>query len=103
DNDHPHSSERHACAHGGARGTAVARGAAGLRFKEATDILPGIAARLREEEQPDIVVLVSDYGFAQEVSIARRVDGIDVVPGWHSPRVDRGCNCRSTQSALVAS
>ncbi len=57
---------------------------AGLRFAEAGDVLPQTVARLRDTERPDVVVLLSHYGFAQEVEIARRVDGIDVILGGHT-------------------
>lgn len=57
---------------------------AGLRFADAEDVLPAAVARLRDQERPDLVVLVSHYGFAQEVEIARRVEGIDVILGGHT-------------------
>ena len=57
---------------------------AGLRFADAEDVLPETVARLRDAERPDLVVLVSHYGFAQEVEIARRVQGIDVILGGHT-------------------
>lgn len=57
---------------------------AGLRFLDALDVLPELIATLRETERPDLVVLVSHYGFAQEVAIARAVDGIDVILGGHT-------------------
>lgn len=57
---------------------------AGLRFLEAGDVLPELVASLRDRERPDLVVLISHYGFAQEVEIARRVDGIDVILGGHT-------------------
>jgi len=57
---------------------------AGLRFTDALDVLPDLIATVRERERPDLVVLVSHYGFAQEVEIARQVDGIDVILGGHT-------------------
>lgn len=57
---------------------------AGLRFLDALDVLPEVIGTLRESERPDLVVLVSHYGFAQEVAIARVVDGIDVILGGHT-------------------
>ena len=39
---------------------------------------------MRDAEHPDITVLISHYGFAQEVAIARAVDGIDVILGGHT-------------------
>lgn len=57
---------------------------AGLRFLDALDVLPELVATVRERERPDLIVLVSHYGFAQEVAIARRVQGIDVILGGHT-------------------
>ena len=57
---------------------------AGLRFLDALDVLPELIGTLRERERPDLVVLVSHYGVAQEVAIARAVDGIDVILGRHT-------------------
>ena len=57
---------------------------AGLRFLDALDVLPPVIAEVRAREKPDAVVLLSHYGFAQEVAIARRVDGIDVILGGHT-------------------
>lgn len=56
----------------------------GLRFADALDVLPGIVSAIRDAEQPDITILISHYGFAQEVAIARAVDGIDVILGGHT-------------------
>lgn len=57
---------------------------AGLRFSDALDVLPVAIAAVRDRDRPDLVVVVSHYGFAQEVEIARRVDGIDVILGGHT-------------------
>ena len=57
---------------------------AGLRFGDALDVLPRVLASVRDAEHPDITVLISHYGFAQEVAIARAVDGIDVILGGHT-------------------
>ena len=57
---------------------------AGLRFTDALDVLPSAIAEVRDRDRPDLVVVVSHYGFAQEVEIARRVDGIDVILGGHT-------------------
>lgn len=57
---------------------------AGLRFTDALDVLPAAIAAVRDRDRPDLVVVVSHYGFAQEVEIARRVDGIDVILGGHT-------------------
>ena len=57
---------------------------AGLRFDDAVEVLPEVIASIREQERPDVVVLLSHYGFAQEVSIARAIEGIDVILGGHT-------------------
>lgn len=57
---------------------------AGLRFLDALDVLPPLIAQVRARERPDAVILLSHYGFAQEVAIARRVDGLDVILGGHT-------------------
>lgn len=62
---------------------------AGLRFAEAHTVLPEVIARVRDSERPDVVVLVSHYGFAQEVAIARETEGIDVILGGHTHDVLR--------------
>lgn len=62
---------------------------AGLRFLDALEVLPPLIAELRHAEAVDIVVVVSHYGFAQEVAIARAVDGIDVILGGHTHDVLR--------------
>lgn len=57
---------------------------AGLRFLEPADVLPELVASVRDRERPDLVVLISHYGFAQEVELARRIEGIDVILGGHT-------------------
>lgn len=57
---------------------------AGLRFSEALDVLPRALALARDAERADVMVLISHYGFAQEVAIARAVEGIDVILGGHT-------------------
>lgn len=62
---------------------------AGLRFLDALDVLPAIVTRMRERERAQMVVVISHYGFAQDVTIARAVDGIDVILGGHTHDVLR--------------
>ena len=57
---------------------------AGLRFDDALEVLPALIADIRDRERPDLIVLLSHYGFAQEVRIARAIDGIDVILGGHT-------------------
>jgi len=48
---------------------------AGLRFLDALDVLPEMVATVRDRERPDIVVvLVSHYGFAQEVTRVQQLE-----------------------------
>ena len=57
---------------------------AGLRFLDALEVLPPLIATLRAKEKPDLIVLLSHYGFAQEAAIARLVNGIDIILGAHT-------------------
>ena len=45
---------------------------------------PWSVASVRDSDHVDLVVLISHYGFAQEVAIAGAVDGIDVILGGHT-------------------
>ena len=56
----------------------------GLHFTLGNAELPGHIARLREEEDVDLIVVVSHLGFPQEVKLAREVDGIDVLLSGHT-------------------
>lgn len=60
------------------------RFAAGLRFPDARRVLPGAVERLRDEEDCDVVVLVSHLGFAQDVALMREIEGVDVVLSGHT-------------------
>jgi sulfur-oxidizing protein SoxB len=60
------------------------RFAEGLRFPQPASVLPRWIDRLRRDEGADIVVVVSHYGFPQEVALAREVDGIDIVLSGHT-------------------
>ncbi len=46
--------------------------------------LPGYIETLRQDEQVDLVVLISHLGYPQEVKLARRVEGIDVLLSGHT-------------------
>lgn len=56
----------------------------GLYFTLGNEELPGYIARLRQEEQVDLIVLVSHLGFPQEMKLAAEVDGIDVLLSGHT-------------------
>jgi 2',3'-cyclic-nucleotide 2'-phosphodiesterase (5'-nucleotidase family) len=56
----------------------------GVRFTLGNKELPGTIARLKNEEQVDLVVVISHLGYAQEVKLAREVDGIDVLLSGHT-------------------
>ncbi|MFO8184902.1 MAG: bifunctional metallophosphatase/5'-nucleotidase [Candidatus Aegiribacteria sp.] len=56
----------------------------GLRFTLGNRELPGWISRLRKDEDVDLVVVLSHLGFAQEVKLAREVDGIDVLLSGHT-------------------
>ena len=51
----------------------------GLRFTVGCEELPGWIAHVKEEEQSDLVVVLSHLGFAQDVQLASQVSGIDVL------------------------
>ena len=52
----------------------------GIREEEARDLI----ADIREEEDPDLVVVASHGGFGMDQKFARRVDGIDVLLSGHT-------------------
>lgn len=58
--------------------------AAGLRFPDPHTTLPRCVARLRHEQGAELVVAVSHLGFAQDVALARAVDGLDVILSGHT-------------------
>lgn len=58
--------------------------AAGLRFPAAQTTLPRCVEKLRRDEAVDLVVLVSHLGYAQDVALARQLDGLDVILSGHT-------------------
>lgn len=56
----------------------------GIYFTLGNEELPGYIDKLRNEEQVDLVVLISHLGFPQEMKLAREVDGIDVLLSGHT-------------------
>lgn len=56
----------------------------GVYFTLGNDELPRIIQQLREEEQVDLVVVLSHFGFPQEVKLAQKVDGIDILLSGHT-------------------
>lgn len=56
----------------------------GLRFTTGDAELPGCVSRLREQEQADLVVLLSHCGFPQDVDLLTRHQGIDVCLSSHT-------------------
>ncbi|WP_218162465.1 bifunctional UDP-sugar hydrolase/5'-nucleotidase [Alkalibacterium sp. 20] len=56
----------------------------GVRFTLGKDELPGIIETLREQEQVDLVVLVSHLGFPQDMKLVSEVAGIDVCLSGHT-------------------
>lgn len=64
--------------------------AAGLRFPDVHSRIPTCITRLRVEEDCDLVVALSHLGFAQDVALAREVEGLDVILSGHTHnRLDR--------------
>ncbi len=56
----------------------------GVYFTLGNEELPAIIQQLREEENVDLVVVLSHFGFPQEVKLAREVDGIDILLSGHT-------------------
>ncbi|MCY4468974.1 MAG: bifunctional metallophosphatase/5'-nucleotidase [Thiotrichales bacterium] len=52
----------------------------GIREEEARELI----AEIREEEDPDLVVVTSHGGFGMDQKFARRVDGVDVLLSGHT-------------------
>ena len=58
--------------------------AAGLRFPDVSERVPRSIERLHGRDDVDITVLVSHLGFAQDVALARAIDGIDIILSGHT-------------------
>lgn len=56
----------------------------GIYFTLGNEELPAIIAELRRKDKVDLVVLLSHFGFPQEVKLAGEVDGIDIVLSGHT-------------------
>lgn len=56
----------------------------GLRFNEPSNSLPRCIAKLRREAGVDLIVVVSHFGFPQDVKLAKEVEGIDVLLSAHT-------------------
>lgn len=62
----------------------------GIRFTLGNEELPESIRTLREQEQVDLVVVLSHLGFPQDVKLAHEVAGIDVLLSGHTHnRMDR--------------
>lgn len=56
----------------------------GIYFTMGNEELPGYIAELKEEQDVDLVVVLSHLGFPQEIKLAEEVDGIDVLLSGHT-------------------
>lgn len=56
----------------------------GIYFTLGNEELPPIIKQLREEEQVDLVTVLSHFGLPQEVKLAKEVDGIDILLSGHT-------------------
>ena len=56
----------------------------GIRLTLGNEELPGHIRRLRDEEDVDVVVVLSHLGFPQDVKLAAEVSGIDVLLSGHT-------------------
>jgi S-sulfosulfanyl-L-cysteine sulfohydrolase len=57
---------------------------AGLRFLDPVDVLPNAIAKVRRGSGAELVVVVSHWGFAQDVQLAQEVQGIDIILSSHT-------------------
>lgn len=57
---------------------------AGLRFLDPLDVLPNAIGKLRREQGAALIVVVSHWGFAQDVQLAQEVQGIDIILSSHT-------------------
>ncbi|WP_083270658.1 bifunctional metallophosphatase/5'-nucleotidase [Bacillus marinisedimentorum] len=58
--------------------------AKGVYFKEAEKELPYLIHKVKQEENADIVILLSHQGFAQDMELLKEVRGIDVILSGHT-------------------
>lgn len=56
----------------------------GVRFTNGVDELPGWIEHLRAQERVDLVIALSHLGYPQDIALAKRVDGIDVLVSGHT-------------------
>src|SRR5699024_6670769 len=56
----------------------------GVYFTLGVEELPPIIKKLREEENVDLIIVLSHFGFPQEVQLAKEVEGIDVLLSGHT-------------------
>lgn len=56
----------------------------GVRFTVGCDELPGWIAHVKQQEQAELVVVLSHLGFPQDVKLASQVAGIDVLVSGHT-------------------
>jgi len=62
----------------------------GLRFTQGVEELPGILATITSTENPDLIVVMSELGLAQNIQIGREFKDIDVVLSAHTHEVTLG-------------
>lgn len=56
----------------------------GIRMTLGDEELPGYIKKLRQEEQVDLIVVLSHLGYPQEAKLASEVEGIDVLLSGHT-------------------
>lgn len=56
----------------------------GVYFTMGVEELPEIIQKLKDEEQVDLIVVLSHFGFPQEVKLAQEIDGIDILLSGHT-------------------
>jgi 2',3'-cyclic-nucleotide 2'-phosphodiesterase (5'-nucleotidase family) len=56
----------------------------GIYFTLGNEELPGYLAKLRSEENVDVILVLSHLGFPQDVKLASEIQGIDVILSSHT-------------------
>lgn len=56
----------------------------GVYFTLGNEEIPGIIDELRNEHHVDLIIVLSHFGFPQEVKLASEVDGIDILLSSHT-------------------
>src|SRR5690606_12715236 len=56
----------------------------GLYFTLGNEELPDIIQKLRKQDEVDLIVVISHFGFPQEAKLVSEIDGIDILLSGHT-------------------